>query len=110
MAMSPVCSSCLSPKANLECCLCKSAVCKNCAHFVDENTFSFLPELPIGLEQGAYCVQCNEAKLAPEQSTYEQMIEAAKNIDIYMKNQGKESRLLRRADKPVQVVGCKDRE
>lgn len=94
----------------MQCFGCKEAVCKTCAQFLDEDTFSFSESIPNGLEEGAYCVQCFETKVRPEIVAYDQMVSSAKDIQVFMKNQSKEYRLLKRAEKPVQVVDCEDRE
>lgn len=38
------------------------------------------------------------------------MLAKARNVGIYFKDQGKETRLLKRSEKPVRVLDCPDRE
>ena len=108
---SEACTSCHKAKAPLTCIGCKEALCKACATFVDlENTFSFLPAMPNDVEGGSYCVLCYESKAQPAVEAYDEQMEKAKNISVYMKNQGKEVTSLRRAQVPVTVTDCEDRD
>lgn len=104
------CCSCQKPKATLQCGLCKSAVCKNCAQFLPEGSFSFLKEIPEDLKHGTYCGPCYDSKVAPELSDYEETMERAKNIAVFFKNQSKETRLMRRAERPFKITDCADRD
>ncbi|WP_413613263.1 hypothetical protein [Bdellovibrio sp. HCB-110] len=104
------CCSCFSAKAPLECGICKSAVCKKCAQFLEEDSFSFLAKIPQDLSFNVYCPQCFDAKVAPELDSYNDTMERAKSIMVFFKDQGKESRLMSRKEPPVQVVDCADRE
>ena len=107
--MENICVSCLTPKAKLVCVGFEGCLCKSCATFVDENTFPFLKALPEGLVTGSYCVECYGEKAKPTVDDYEDKMEQARNISVYMKNQGKEVTALRRAQFPVKVDGCEDK-
>jgi hypothetical protein len=104
------CCSCLTPKATLKCGLCQDSVCKKCAQYLDEESFSFLEKVPADLSHTVYCRGCFEAKVAEPLENYNQAVEKAKNISIYLKDQSKESRLLKRKELPVRVTSCADRE
>lgn len=104
------CTSCRKPKANLECGLCHSALCKSCTQFVDEDTFSFLAEVPTELSHTTYCHSCHEQTVVPALVDYNQLMEQAKEIAIYFHNQGKETRLMSRKEDPVSVKNCLDRD
>ncbi|UXR65958.1 hypothetical protein EZJ49_06820 [Bdellovibrio bacteriovorus] len=104
------CCVCQKPKATLQCGACKEAVCKNCAQFLEEGSFSFLKEVPELLSHGAYCGPCFDAKIVPEMEAYNDTIEAAKNIAVFMKAQSKETRNFSRKEKPLKVADCEDRE
>ncbi|HEY8270887.1 MAG TPA: hypothetical protein VIG33_08355 [Pseudobdellovibrionaceae bacterium] len=106
----PFCSICQKPKATLECGICKNAICKKCAQFIDEDTFSFLPHIPVEFSTGTFCGPCFDFKVSPEIETYNQTMEAAKEIAVFFNDQGKETRLVKRLADPVQVVECKDRD
>lgn len=104
------CQSCHKPKASLECGLCSSAICKNCAQFNDEDQFSFLAEIPQELSHSTYCVSCFDEKVAPALAQYNETMELAKDVLVYSKTQTKETRLIKRKEQPVHVVGCKDHD
>jgi hypothetical protein len=104
------CCICLKPKATLECGICKEAVCKKCALFLDEGSFAFLPKVPELLSHQVYCNPCFEANVAPALEYYNQTMERAKQVEIYYKAQGKETRLLDRRELPLSIAACPDRE
>ncbi len=105
-----VCISCFKPKPTLQCGFCHSAVCKYCAQFVEEETFSFLPEVPNELTHSTYCPPCFNEKVEPELAAYKQTMLKAKQIDVYYKKQSKETRLIKRFVDPVKVEACSDRD
>lgn len=104
------CCSCFNAKASLECGLCHQAVCKKCAQFLAEDSFSFLAKVPEQLTHTVYCPQCFDAQVAAPLAEYNETMEKAKNISIYFKEQSKETRLLSRKEAPVKVENCPDRE
>ena len=106
--MSNPCSSCFKPKANLICGICQDSICKKCTQFVDETSFSFLAKVPQDLSHTAYCETCFTQKVSPELIKYNEMMEQAKNIMVFMKAQFKETRLIKRLEDPINVVGCAD--
>ncbi|KYG70611.1 hypothetical protein AZI85_01350 [Bdellovibrio bacteriovorus] len=105
-----VCCSCQKPKATLECGHCKSAVCKNCAQFLEKDTFSFLQVLSEELSHSTYCGACYDNHVAPQLADYSETMEEAKNVAVFFKTQTKETRLLKRKEKPFKVKDCPDRE
>lgn len=105
-----VCVTCFDPKANLSCGLCEGAVCKYCAQFLDEDRFSFLPEVPAHMAHSTYCHACFTEKVSADMRAYDQIMESAKQILIYFNNQGKETRLIRRDEERIHVENCVDRE
>jgi hypothetical protein len=105
-----VCISCFKPKATLECGACHSTVCKYCAQFVEEETFSFLGQVPEDLAHSTYCPPCFNEKVQPKLDAYNHTMELAKEIDVYYKKQSKETRLIKRFEDPVHVQACSDRD
>ncbi len=103
------CCVCLKPKANLSCGICKNSVCKSCAQFTDEDHFSFLAEVPADLKHSTFCVVCFDEKVAPQLETYNATMERAKDINVFLKNQTKESRMLKGSDEVYRVDECEDR-
>lgn len=106
--MSEKCISCDKTKSLLVCGCCQSSVCKNCAQFLAENQFSFLENQPDFLKHSAYCPDCYHSKVQPELDNYDQMMSQAKEILIFNKTQGKETRYIKRTEKPVKVLECTD--
>jgi hypothetical protein len=105
-----VCSECLKPKATLSCGICSVALCKKCAQFIDEDRFSFLPHPAEELTKGTYCGACFASKIAPELATYDEMMEKARTVYVFFSNQGKETRLIKRADKIYRIDDCADHD
>jgi uncharacterized protein YbjQ (UPF0145 family) len=104
------CESCQKPKANLQCGVCKCIICKNCAVFLEEGHFSFMGQVPAELKHTTFCNGCYDSKIVPAMEKYDQLMLLAKDIKIFDKTQGKESRLLKRNLKPLKVENCPDRE
>ena len=105
-----ICSLCEKNKTALNCGVCGCTACKYCAHILDENTFSFLSQIPAELSHGVYCPTCFADKVAAPLEDYNQKMEKAGDIDVFFKKQGKESRLIRRELDPVKVDECSDRD
>lgn len=103
-----ICVSCLKPKAALICGLCESTICKYCAHIIEDDTFSYLPVVPQHLLHTTYCHQCFDNTVAADLESYNQMMEQAKDVAIFGKNQGKETRLIERLQDPTRVTDCAD--
>ena len=106
----PNCCTCQKPKATLTCGICKDSVCKYCAQFLDDTSFSFLAEIPQDLAAGTYCIPCFDAKVAPELEAYNDTMKKAKNIHVFEKDQGKETRFFKRLEEPFKVENCADRD
>src|ERR1035437_2303760 len=97
-----LCSSCQKQKAVLECGLCHAVLCKKCTQFLDEDSFSFLKSIPEELTFN-YCTTCFEGKIRPQLDAYNEDMERAKDIVIFYKAQSKETRLMKRSEKPFKV-------
>jgi hypothetical protein len=95
-------------KTAFTCQACGCSVEKDDAQFVDEETFSFLTKPPIAL--GSYCVQCFDGQVRPVIQDYESKMERAKDVNIFFSTQGKETRFVRRTERPVKVEDCLDRD
>src|SRR5687768_3347715 len=98
------------PKKNLQCHVCASSLHKSDAQFVDDETFSFLPKLPAGVSLGIYCNTCFDQHVRPALDDYNEKMERAKNVNIFYASQSRESRFVRRIEKPIHVTDCADRE
>lgn len=104
------CSECNHKKAPLKCGCCSAILCKNCSHFLDETTFFLMPQIPLNLSHAVYCGHCFTDNILPAQVAHEALVEKAKAVSVFNKNQGKETRLIRRNEKMIQVIDCKDHD
>lgn len=106
-----VCQTCLDEKTVLRCGICAEPSCKTCSQIIDQDAFSFLPVVPPELAKGVYCHACFESRVRAEQEAYEQTMAAAANIDVYFKDQGKETRLIPRSKTIKYVIdSCEGRD
>lgn len=103
------CIMCQKTKSLLECGLCHESVCKYCAEIMPEGSFSFLANIPNELSHSVYCGPCFNDKIATALSSYNKTLEQAKEIRIFDTNQGKQTRFIRRIEKPFQIENCMDR-
>ncbi|MGZ5279880.1 MAG: hypothetical protein ACXWC9_08060, partial [Pseudobdellovibrionaceae bacterium] len=71
---------------------------------------SFLPSLPAGFETGAFCPPCYAEQVQPAIEAYDQDIERAKEVIVFLKRQTKETRHVKRLHDPVVVDHCLDRD
>jgi hypothetical protein len=107
--MSSVCKTCHKPKANYNCGLCEEPICKTCAEFLKE-TFSFQKVVPSELTHNVYCIQCFDDKVRGPLDAYNEIMEQAKEIIIYSKEQTKLTRGIKRIEEIIQVENCEDEE
>lgn len=105
-----ICSSCRLPKGTLECECCHAVQCKNCIQILKKNSFSFLKMIPQSLTFRNYCGACFDEKVLPELRLYEETMEKAKEVLVFFKGKGEETRLIRRVEKPIKVTSCDDRD
>lgn len=104
------CYTCNKSKAPLACGICQNNLCKSCAQFVEEGHFSYMAKVPADLSHTIYCAPCYDAKVADEMVRYNETMEKARNINVFEKGQGKETRLIKRKEQPVRVGACPDRQ
>ncbi len=104
------CTNCRKPKANYNCGICTDSICKSCAQFLPEDSFSFLNVIPEELTHTCYCSQCFVEKVDNPLADYNQKMEEAKEIYIFTKEQSKQTRLLQRKEAPYSVEDCQDEE
>lgn len=94
----------------LKCGCCESDVCKYCAHILPEDCFSYLAQVPAELKHSVFCPPCFNLHVSDIWDDYQKTMEQAKNINVFLTNQSKESRLIKRIQKPIKVVECKDHD
>lgn len=92
------------------CGCCQTDLCKNCSHFLADDSFAFLANVPSELSYDVYCVTCYSQNIEAQLEAYQATLEQAKNVLVFNKKQGKETRLIKRTEKPVHVRDCKDHD
>lgn len=105
-----VCKTCRKPKAPYTCGLCHENMCKACTHFLGEETFSFQKLVPEALKHNCYCSNCFDDQVAGPLNDYNDLMERAKDIIIYGKDQTRLTRYLKRKEDPYQVDDCVDKD
>lgn len=105
-----ICCVCQKPKAKLECGICHSSVCKKCVQFVEESAFSYYEVIPKNLNHTTFCGPCFTESVVAEIAKYDDLIEQAKAVSVFYKDQGKETRRMPRENKTYQIKACADRE
>lgn len=110
MNLVPVCKTCKKPKANFTCGMCQESVCKSCGHFVGEDTFSFMPKIPKELTYPVYCSTCFDENVSTPLAEYESIMEKAKEIIVFTKDESKRTGFLKRKEDPYKVEDCEDED
>lgn len=106
--MSNVCSACFKNKTALKCHECSELSCKSCSYFVDEYEFEHIAELSKDLTDKIFCPSCYNEKIAPQIEQYKEVLELARNINVYGKDQKSETGIIRRIEKTIYVKDCND--
>lgn len=105
-----LCAFCSKNNTAIRCDTCKAVSCKHCSFFIDEHSFEFINLLPKNLIHKTFCPDCYTGGIAEEIEQLHETLRLAKDVNIYEKKQGTETRLLRRIEKPVHIKDCDDRE
>lgn len=102
------CSIC-GKKSKKHCGLCKAFTCKKCAHDIGKEFFSFWDPIPEDLTHGYYCNTCFVTKVSPDYNTYNEILNRAKEMDVYFKKKhSKEVRLFKKASSIITVTDWPD--
>ena len=105
------CVTCHKPKATLVCGICACSVCKYCAQIMDDGAFSFMAKVPEKLKHQVFCGPCYDTEVAGELQTYNETMERAKEVQVFFKDQSKETRLIKRPErKPYRISDCADHD
>jgi hypothetical protein len=104
------CVTCGKTKSLLECGCCHADVCKSCAQFLNEGTFSLMKEVPAELQHTIYCYSCYLQNVEQPLAKYNELVEQAKEIMVFNKSQGKETRFIRRNEDWIEVKDCEDED
>lgn len=108
--MQTSCSCCQKPKAQLKCEACENPMCKSCAEFLEEGFFSYLEKIPAILQKTSFCLHCYNEHIAAEVQSYLSDLEQSKELMVFERTQGKETRLIKRNEQPTVVRDCLDRQ
>lgn len=108
--MGAICKTCKKPKANYDCGLCHEHVCKSCAQFLNDDSFSFMLKKPKELSYSVYCDPCFQDKVATPLSGYEENMEKAKEVIVFNKNETKKTGHLKRKEPAYKVEDCEDEQ
>ena len=74
------------------------------------DSFRFLQPCPQDLAYSAYCGACFNQKVVPALESYQEVMRRAEDVIVFFKNQGKETRLIKRKEKPLKVIDCDDHD
>lgn len=94
----------------MQCGSCEGDLCKACALILEDGQFSYLAKVPEILSHAIYCGPCYDTHVAPELEIYNNLLERAKDVTVFFKTQGKETRLMKRSEKAFRVENCPDRD
>lgn len=104
------CIACRRPKGALECGLCHESVCRNCATYQPEGTFSFFTVVPAELAHTHYCPTCYDEQVAPQKLRYDSLMEQARETAIFFTTQRRQLPILKKTNDVLKVVDCADRD
>lgn len=104
------CATCGKKKSLLECGPCHDPICKSCANFLVEGTFSLMKTVPAELQHTVYCYSCHLTHVEGPLAHYNDLVKQAKEIMVFDKTQGKETRFIRRNEDWIEVKDCEDKE
>lgn len=104
------CKSCKKPKAPYTCGICQECVCKACVEFVGVEKFSFLAKIPAELQHDTYCPQCFDAEVATPLEDYNRVMEEAREVYFFTKDQSKQTAHLSRKEEPLTIENCEDKD
>jgi hypothetical protein len=104
------CQSCLKNQTVLKCENCENPSCKDCSIVIDENEFEILDLLPIKIRGKSFCPNCFSKEAYPIIAEYNEILERAKQVDVYEIEQSQETNRMPRHEKPILVKESDDRD
>jgi len=103
-----LCSVCKIKKGLVGCGNCQCLICKKCSQYVKKNSFAMLEPIPGELTHENYCPPCFITKIGPTLDAYNDAVQRAKDVLVFYRSRGDETRVVRSAEKPYKVTGCSD--
>lgn len=67
-----------------------------------------MAEIPEELQKTTFCITCYQTKIIDQIELYNSDLEKAKDIIVFAKDQGKETRTIKRLEDPLVVTDCLD--
>lgn len=75
-----------------------------------ETAFQFLVNRPKELSHNTYCTVCFDQHVSSALTNYEATLSQAQEILVFDKTQGKETRFVKRLEKPISVEGVDEHD
>lgn len=66
--------------------------------------------LPDDIQNKTFCMNCYNQGISDRLNHYVEIVEQAKQINVFTKNQTKETSRIKRTEPPLRVVNCSDKE
>lgn len=95
------CAHCGKSKSPYQCGICNDALCKSCVQFMPDGAFQYLTNRPPEISHNWYCSVCFDNNVGTALATYEEIADRARKISVFDISQGKETRFIKRIEKPV---------
>lgn len=75
-----------------------------------ETAFQFTPTRSKELSHSTYCTVCFDQHVSPALTNYETTLAQAQEVLVFDKTQGKETRFVKRLEKPISVEGVDEQD
>ena len=98
------CTMCGKAKAPYLCGCCNDTLCKSCVQFMPDDAFQYMTNKPVEISHSYYCNACFNNTVTPALSQYEEIAERARLISVFDITQGKETRFIKRKEKPITIT------
>lgn len=105
-----VCAICQNKKTPYQCGICSDSLCKSCVQFLPETAFQFMPQRSKELSHSTYCTVCFDQHVSSALTNYEATLSQAQEILVFDKTQGKETRFIKRLEKPISAEGLDEQD
>jgi hypothetical protein len=90
--------------------MCEENLCKGCAEFLDNATFSFMKKIPEELTHTYYCMSCYNTHIVPALESYNEVMERAKRLYVFFDTRRNPVQYIKKAKEEVRVDDCEDRD
>ncbi len=102
------CATCSSQKISNHCGICADKLCKSCSVFLSPEDFQYMMTPPPETEHPVYCSGCYATVMTEKIDLYNQNLEKAKQVAVFGKSQGKETRFIKRFELPIVITDGSD--